>query len=304
MALMQSVGYGPGAGAVYFERFAPTMKSDRPAVVMIHGACHSGSCYQWTPDGRPGWVQRFVDRGYPVIVPDWPGIARSGYIPLDEMTGERMVEGLSALIASLDAPVAVITHSMSGCFGWRLLELHGDRIAAVVGVAPSPPGNIQPVAPVSEETETAIETQKDGLHLRIEKGVARSERPEVIDHILVGTGDRFPREHLELYRSTLLAVPPRLLIERLNIGGSQVRVSDPRRLTDSRILVVTGTHDQGHSREHDEAIVDWLRAQGAHADFCYLGDRGIVGNGHMMMLENNSEQIADVIVDWLDDACA
>ena len=73
---------------------------------------------------------------------------------------------------------------------------------------------------------------------------------------------------------------------------------------DARILVVTGTHDQGHPREHDEAIVDWLRAQGAHADFCYLGDRGIVGNGHMMMLENNSEQIADVIVDWLDDACA
>lgn len=31
------------------------------------------------------------------------------------------------------------------------------------------------------------------------------------------------------------------------------------------------------------------------ADYCWLGDLGIEGNGHMLMLENNGEQILDVI---------
>jgi hypothetical protein len=34
--------------------------------------------------------------------------------------------------------------------------------------------------------------------------------------------------------------------------------------------------------------------------FCQLGDRGIVGNGHMMMLENNSDTLAEHIVSWIE----
>ena len=40
---------------------------------------------------------------------------------------------------------------------------------------------------------------------------------------------------------------------------------------------------------------------GAKADFCFLADRGIVGNGHMLMLEDNSDEIAGIILDWLDE---
>ena len=58
--------------------------------------------------------------------------------------------------------------------------------------------------------------------------------------------------------------------------------------------------DFDHSREADGAIVFWLSANGANADFAFLGDQGIVGNGHMMMLERNSDEIARVILDWLD----
>jgi hypothetical protein len=31
-----------------------------------------------------------------------------------------------------------------------------------------------------------------------------------------------------------------------------------------------------------------------------LADIGLRGNGHMMMMEKNSDAIAQVIVDWLD----
>jgi hypothetical protein len=50
----------------------------------------------------------------------------------------------------------------------------------------------------------------------------------------------------------------------------------------------------------DGAIVTWLNGNGAKADFCFLADRGIVGNGHMLMLEDNSDEIAGIILDWLE----
>jgi hypothetical protein len=36
--------------------------------------------------------------------------------------------------------------------------------------------------------------------------------------------------------------------------------------------------------------------------FIKLADLGIHGNGHMMMLEKNSDQVAQVIASWLDKA--
>ena len=36
--------------------------------------------------------------------------------------------------------------------------------------------------------------------------------------------------------------------------------------------------------------------------FIKLADVGIHGNGHMMMLEKNSDQVAQVIANWLDKA--
>ena len=45
---------------------------------------------------------------------------------------------------------------------------------------------------------------------------------------------------------------------------------------------------------HGNRIVTWLNGNGAKADFCFLADRGIVGNGHMLMLEDNSDEIAGI----------
>jgi hypothetical protein len=33
-----------------------------------------------------------------------------------------------------------------------------------------------------------------------------------------------------------------------------------------------------------------------------LGDRGVSGNGHMMMIENNSDEVAKLILSWVEGA--
>jgi pimeloyl-ACP methyl ester carboxylesterase len=226
----------------------------------------------------------------------------------------------------------LLTHSMSGPYGWRLLELHGDVIDTVVGVAPGPPGNIQKAAPVHAESETHIETEAFGGRVRVDKSAPVVGSRDFVERKLVGASRYFPRDRLESYAASLNAIAPKLWLERQNIHGSQLRVGDPRKLAGKRVLVITGTDDLDHSRgaalaseatgqrgdskvrapdtrpepgssaRADGAIVAWLKEQGAKADFCFLADRGIVGNGHMLMLEQNSDEIAGIILDWLEAA--
>jgi pimeloyl-ACP methyl ester carboxylesterase len=302
MQLIHETGLTAAPVAVYYETFTPAAATGKPTVVMVHGGAHSGACYQRTADDRRGWAYLFAERGYRVVVPDWPGIGRSGYIPLDKLNGATVVEGLGALIRSLGGPVVLLTHSMSGCYGWRLLELHGDVIATVVGVAPGPPGNIQRQAPVYHETDTVIETEQSGSRVRVDKTAPVVPSRDFIERKLIGASRYFPRDRLADYAASLRPLPPNILLERQNVHGRQVRVSDPNKLAGKRILVITGTDDLDHSREVDGAIVTWLNAHGAKADFCFLADRGIVGNGHMLMLEQNSDEIAAIILDWLEGA--
>jgi pimeloyl-ACP methyl ester carboxylesterase len=302
MTLTHETGLITTPVAVYFETIAPSRATAAPTIVMVHGGAHSGACYQRTADGRPGWAYRFADRGWRVVVPDWPGTGRSGYVPLEKLDGATVVAGLGSLVRSLGDEVVLLTHSMSGCYGWRLLELHSDVIDTVVGVAPAPPGNIQPVAPVHAEADTLIETEAFGGRVRIDKTAPVVAGSDFITRKLVGDSRYFPRELMAGYAASLHPVPPRLWLERQNVHGRQLRVSEPRKLARKRILVITGSDDLDHSLAADGAIVEWLNAQGAEADFCFLPDRGIVGNGHMLMLEQNSDEIAGIILDWLETA--
>ena len=66
----------------------------------------------------------------------------------------------------------------------------------------------------------------------------------------------------------------------------------------ARVLI--GTDDVDHPRELDVRIADWLNENGAKADFWFLGDRGVSGNGPMMMIESNSDDLAKLILSWVE----
>jgi pimeloyl-ACP methyl ester carboxylesterase len=284
---------------IYYEVLEPAGGSKKPPMILISGGAHTGACYLATADGRPGWAHAFVRAGYKVVVPDWPGVGRSGYIPLDNLTGEVVVEGLAKIVVSLGQPVIIMTHSMSGAYGWKLVENYGQHITRVVAIAPGPPGNIQAVSDVIRETADAVVVRSSvTLTINLKQPVV-SDR-NFVEVKLVGKSTQFPREHIEIYASSLTPIPPRLLYQRRNIHGSQLKVTDLSKYRGKRVLVMTGTEDVDHPRKLDESIVEWLNQNGAKADFIYLGDRGIVGNGHMMMLERNSDVLAEQVVSWIE----
>lgn len=298
-ALTYSIGRVDNPPA-YYEVLTPAAGSTKAPVVMIHGGAHTGACYLATPDGRQGWAHVFVAQGYQVVVPDWPGLGRSGYIPLAETSGEVIVAGLGGVLTALDRPAIVLTHSMSGAYGWKLLERHGERITKLIAVAPAPPGNIQKPAEIVGENADTVTIRLEGTTMTIARHSQQPTEQAFVDHTLIGGSTLFPRDHLASYIASLNSMPAPLMLERRNIDGSQLRVVDFSKFRGKPVLVLTGTNDLGHARAVDEAIADWLNANGAKADFIYLGDLGITGNGHMLMLERNSDAVAQLIIDWIE----
>ena len=102
------------------------------------------------------------------------------------------------------------------------------------------------------------------------------------------------------YRNSLTETPPRLAYERSNIEGSQIRIDDFAAMKGVPILLVTAEADPDHTRESDRAIVDFFVGKGLTAELCYLPEQGINGNGHMMMLEKSSDDIAGLMEGWIE----
>lgn len=289
---------------VFADRLIPNEDSGKQPVVMIHGGGHSGACYLLTADNRPGWAYRFVDAGYPVWLPDWPGCGRSGDVPFAELTGTRVCDALGAVLAeaaktSGTGRVVVMTHSMSGAMGWKLVERHRDLIDRLVAVAPGPPGNIQPEASVVEETEDEVVVESFGMTRRLPRDRAYVGGREFVSHKLIGKSTRFPAAALDAYAAHVAAVPPRLLYERQNINGSQLKIENVAAFDGLPVMVFTGEFDTDHPREIDGDVVDWLKECGAAAEYWWLPDHGVGGNGHMLMMEDNSDELADMIIGWV-----
>jgi pimeloyl-ACP methyl ester carboxylesterase len=263
-------------------------------VVMIHGGFHTGDCYLRTPDGRPGWAPVFARHGHTVFVPDWPCRGRSpGAEALVSLSSLDVARSMSALLREV-GPAVVLAHSAGGPLAWWLAEHCSDQVAAIVAVAPGPPANLMEPLPDDPQLIAAMGSDAG-------KGCpvySNLDRPVRVDADFIAAfwanSPRFPHGALQAYASSIVAESPRILNERFNIGGHGLRITDPVLIGRRPILVMTGEHDARHPREVDQAVAEHFGAE-----FDWLPARGVRGNGHMLMAEDNSEQLATDVVHWL-----
>ena len=74
-----SIEGSPMVGQLYVEFQIPQKLEHPYPIVMIHGGSQTGTNFTGTPDGREGWAQYFVRRGYSVYVVDQVARGRSPY---------------------------------------------------------------------------------------------------------------------------------------------------------------------------------------------------------------------------------
>ena len=60
-----------------YVRYQTPTKAKSNSIVLIHGCCLTGKSWESTPDGRMGWDEYFVKRGFPTYVIDQSGRGRS-----------------------------------------------------------------------------------------------------------------------------------------------------------------------------------------------------------------------------------
>jgi pimeloyl-ACP methyl ester carboxylesterase len=202
---------------VYWERLGPRSS---PPWLFIHGSGATGAGFRLTPDGRPGWAERLAAYGYECWLSDWPGSGRSGGKDLLEVDYEDLVEGYVELLRDVvGEPAMIVCHSMGGPVAWKLIELVPHLVRGVVALAAAHPGNLAMPGEVRADdgTELTVEFAPSGVTFLI-----RRDRPYLLPdayvlHQAIASSTRFPREHVEAFRHSIVPISPGLVIRRLGL---------------------------------------------------------------------------------------
>jgi hypothetical protein len=65
------------------------------------------------------------------------------------------------------------------------------------------------------------------------------------------------------------------------------------------IPAVVVTAEASYHQVFDHCTAKYLNQAGVKTDYMRLQDKGITGNGHMVMLEKNNLEIARLLDDWM-----
>ncbi len=286
---------GTAGHPVYVDVLAPGgVGNPKLPIVMLHGGFHTGSGYLATPDGRAGWASFFAAKGHTVYVPDWPGHGRS---PVGQdfaaLSTRDIAQSMAVLLEDV-GPAIIFAHSASGPIAWWLAAERPALVVAVVGIAPGPPANIQ--QPLPDDSEAIAKLRYDqaaGCPI-----YSPPSAPVWVDREFIRTfwasSPRFPHEAFEAYARSIVPESATVLNERFHIGGKGLSISSIEAFAARPVLIVTGELDPRHPRAVDASVAAFLGAK-----HLWLPDVGVLGNGHMLMLETNSDEIAELISEWL-----
>ncbi|MDQ2653945.1 MAG: hypothetical protein M3Z20_13000 [Chloroflexota bacterium] len=277
---------------MYVEYMVPVADNGLP-VVMVHGATLSGKSYDTTPDGRMGRYEYFVRQGHPVYVPDQVSRARSGFDiatynevrageqPLSELPnfwrfGDELVWtqfrfGPTAGIAFPDEQFPV---EAAGAFA-------GQAIPDLNAVLPTPNPNIAAVADLAGQLDGAVllgHSQSGMLPV----GAALADPTGIAGLIVIEPGTCRSADFTDEQITALAGIPI------LTVFGDHLDAT-------------TGTPVTWQNAYDDcMAFVDRLNTAGGNAEMLHPPDLGIHGNSHMIMMDKNNLQIADLILEWID----
>jgi pimeloyl-ACP methyl ester carboxylesterase len=309
------------AGQAYVEYFIPQrLRHGRRTlpIVMIPGGGLVGVHFLTTPDGREGWADYFLRRGYPVYIVDVPGRGRAGFVP----------DGFNDVRSGAAAPNTQGELRMwdsSGWLEWNTGPLpapapkHGPNDPSCIGNDARDPnnppvycnGNLMPALDDEGYKHWLAALMPEGpVEGGIDPGIiAALEKvgPSiVIAHSAAGTmSGRIANDKPELFKA-VIGIEPQgncNLAPNVEVKG----------LAKVPTFSIHGINQVGRPQT-GPCLDTYDKINKAGGDAIYLSlpklprtalyDRipqaGIWGNDHIMMWDTNSDEIAGILLKWIE----
>jgi hypothetical protein len=306
-------------------------------VIMVHGSTHTGAALESTPDEREGWYPYFVRKGVATYVVDQSGRGRSGFDQsiLNEAEGLLLAGNRDAAVALLPTMQRITDNGAYQAWFGHLLpagatietgrliphgspeDPQGSGTADEPHVAPqfpmsavaeyykqlvpnaeaTLPGSIcetcepQALAPANTWTPQNLALLVERLGGAI---VATHSQSGIMGHHMI----RILKE-----RGRADLVKGLITIE----GGCSFAQSGLTAADFDAIPYLAIKGDYTATSPQCQESVDAInvrRAQGqgtAKAEYLKLDEMGMLGVTHMMMLDANNLEIADLMLDWVGD---
>jgi hypothetical protein len=266
---------------MYVQFFLPQTRKGKVPLLMWHGGGLTGVTYETTPDGREGWLNMFIRKGWDVYNSDAVERGRSGFAGPDVWPSspnfltkanpfERFRIGQGAGSWNADAA--------------KMKVLPGNQFP-VEGYD----NFVKQIVPRWLDTDAPIIAAYTELVDKVCPCV-------ILFHSQAGAfGFKVAQARPDKVKA-LVAVEPA-------VPGD---VDKAAALKGIPILMVFGDYIEQDSRwpkmrQADVTFGDAVRAAGGSVDVVDLPAAGIKGNSHMLMMDKNNGEIADLIQKWLSE---
>lgn len=279
-----------GRGTISVEqmyvRYQVPLDAAQSALVLIHGCCLSGKSWETTPDGRMGWDELFVRRGYPTYVVDQVSRGRS---PADT---SQIVKVKAGRAVAQDLPQVFSAARESA---WTLFRF-GPEYPKVYN------GMQFPLETQEEFWKQMVPDWFNALPTPNPTVPALSKLADKLNNaILVGHSQSgiYPFQVAKMNRkkvSGIISIEP---------GACPSSSEDMTPYAGMPILIVWGDNTEksplwAPRPKKCAEFVSAANKAGAKAEMIMLNDVGMPGASHMLMQDKHSIQIGNWIANWID----
>ncbi len=270
--------------------------------MLVHGGGYQGTEWRETPDGRPGWSQRLVEAGYAIVLVDRPGQGRSPFHPLTmgEMgppfsyeTGRKIYfppEAVAHTQWPFDADDARKMDEFIAGYGPLPADLaycediESDRLAKLLD-------RIGPAILITHSASGPVGWLVADRRPNLVKAIVAIEPmgPPFADVPNIG------KLAWGLTASPLSYEPPMKSPDDIrNAAAGSIKLPSLDSLPIAAVIGETSAFAPA-----SPPIIKMLKDAGAAAELIRLTDHGIVGNGHGLIYEKNSDDALKPVLDWL-----
>ncbi|RVT95026.1 hypothetical protein EOD43_03210 [Sphingomonas crocodyli] len=268
-------------------------KSVGTAVVMIHGGTLSGKSFETTPDGRMGWYEYFVRKGYDSYVVDQVGRGRSGFDPakFNDVRAGVSPSGSQPNIRRIGSDTALTR--------FRIKQADGSDF----------PDSQFPLEATGELAKQVVPDMTDMYSVPNPTIPGLSELADDLTQVVMighSQAGRMPLEVVLLGKGNIRGI---ISVEPAGCTSSVYTEEQIRVLSAVPILVIFGDHlssrqpvgaNWGDALADCEAFVSRVVHAGGNASIFRPVENGFRGNSHMLMQDRNNLVVADYIIHWIE----